>query len=330
MTRKKENATLLRRRPDGIAMMLTVGGGAMLGAAIGSRLADREAARRQSRSADRRAFVPDVRPYRQQDDTAPVAPFEKPSPPIATPAERPRGRRRLLGVAYVLALLLALSGASVIGVGLASQREIPQPPPAPPEVAVQPTSPASDAVRVRAAAASRERFREVTPPRQEVTAEEPAPLALPPSKPVALDIPSIEVHSVVRHLGLTDEGELETPAGRHYNDAAWYRNSPTPGSLGPSILLGHVDSAEHGPSVFFRLGEMRAGDEVKVTRADGSLAVFVVDEVRRFPKKDFPTELVYGDIDHAGLRILTCGGPFDEVSGHYVDNIVVFASLVEK
>ena len=147
------------------------------------------------------------------------------------------------------------------------------------------------------------------------------------SKPVTLTIPSIGVSSAVQHLGQEADGTLETPAGRRYDEAAWYRHSPTPGSLGPAILLGHVDSAANGPSVFFRLGELRAGDLVSVGRADGSTAVFVVDEVRRYAKDDFPTKLVYDDIDHSGLRILTCGGAFDASAGHYVDNVIVFASL---
>ena len=148
------------------------------------------------------------------------------------------------------------------------------------------------------------------------------------SKPVSLDIPAIDVHSVVQELGLDATGALEVPApGPHYDEAAWYRHSPTPGSLGPAIIMGHVDSAINGPSVFFRLGELRPGDRVSVTRADGSIATFVVDEIHEYQKDDFPTHLVYGDIQNAGLRILTCGGAFDSSTGHYVDNVVVFASL---
>jgi hypothetical protein len=37
---------------------------------------------------------------------------------------------------------------------------------------------------------------------------------------------------------------------------------------------------------------------------------------------------VYGPLDHAGLRLITCGGPFDSGAGHYVDNIVVYADLL--
>jgi sortase (surface protein transpeptidase) len=145
-----------------------------------------------------------------------------------------------------------------------------------------------------------------------------------------LDIPSIGVHSNVQHLGQAADGALEVPApGPHYDEAAWYRYSPTPGSKGPAILLGHVDSVTRGPSVFFRLGELKAGDRVSVTRADDSTALFVVDEVHSYPKNDFPTKLVYRDIDHAGLRLITCGGAFDDSTGHYLNNIVVFASLVD-
>jgi len=89
-----------------------------------------------------------------------------------------------------------------------------------------------------------------------------------------------------------------------------------------------VDSAAAGPSVFFELGRLRPQDEIRVTRADGQVAVFAVDGVRRYPKDHFPTQLVYGNLDYAGLRLLTCGGRFDRSTGHYVDNVVVFASLV--
>lgn len=155
------------------------------------------------------------------------------------------------------------------------------------------------------------------------------PLSLPSSDPVALDIPAIGVQSTLLHLGLTVERRLEVPApGPDYNKAAWYKHSVTPGSLGPAILLGHVDSAAEGPSVFYKLGDLQPQDRVLVTRADGQVAVFAVDMIGRYPKDDFPTALVYGETDHAALRLITCGGVFDRGTGHYLDNIVVFATLV--
>jgi hypothetical protein len=58
------------------------------------------------------------------------------------------------------------------------------------------------------------------------------------------------------------------------------------------------------------------------------MAVFTVDQVLRYPKTRFPTQLVYGNADHAALRLLTCGGPIDPATGHYRDNVIVLASLV--
>jgi sortase (surface protein transpeptidase) len=157
---------------------------------------------------------------------------------------------------------------------------------------------------------------------------QPTPLVLPASRPVSIAIPAIGVKASVMRLGRAADNTLEVPQpGPHYDDAGWYRYSPTPGELGPSVIVGHVDSAKNGPSVFWRLGTLRKNDRVRVTRTDGSVAVFEVDDVRLFRKKAFPTKLVYGNTDHAALRLITCGGPFDG-AGHYRDNVVVLASLV--
>jgi hypothetical protein len=80
--------------------------------------------------------------------------------------------------------------------------------------------------------------------------------------------------------------------------------------------------------VFYKLGDLEPRDRLLVTRADGQVAVFRVDEVGRYPKDDFPTALVYGETDYAALRLITCGGVFDRGTGQYLDNIVVFATLV--
>jgi sortase (surface protein transpeptidase) len=147
------------------------------------------------------------------------------------------------------------------------------------------------------------------------------------SAPVALSIPAIGVRSAVRRLGQAADGSIEVPApGPHYDQVGWYRFSPTPGSLGPAVIVGHVDSAANGPSVFWRLGSLHPRDLVRIRRSDGSVAVFAVDDVHRFRKTQFPTHLVYGNTNNAALRLITCGGPIE--GGHYRDNIVVRASLV--
>jgi sortase (surface protein transpeptidase) len=116
---------------------------------------------------------------------------------------------------------------------------------------------------------------------------------------------------------------MEVPAPA---DAGWYSRGPSPGALGPAVIAGHV-TWNGAPEVFYRLSTMRRGDQVSVTRKDGKTAVFTVTRVAQFSKSRFPTREVYGQIDHAGLRLITCGGTYDAARGKYLDNVVVFAKL---
>jgi sortase (surface protein transpeptidase) len=113
------------------------------------------------------------------------------------------------------------------------------------------------------------------------------------------------------------------------DEAAWYKNSVTPGQIGTAVIEGHVDS-EVGPAVFFRLGALHPGDHIDVALADGMTAVFRVTGVREYAKIDFPTEMIYGHTNYASLRLVTCGGTFDKATGHYLSSVVVFASLVSS
>lgn len=169
-----------------------------------------------------------------------------------------------------------------------------------------------------------------------VTAPETAPPASPaatPSAPppVGLIIPAIGVDTPVNQVGLGPDGALEVPQpGPGYDQAAWYRGSPSPGRAGPSVIIGHVDSVRDGPSVFYDLGQLRAGDRAIVTLADGTRRDFVVERVRTVPKDAFPRLEVYGRTSGPELRLITCGGDFDSGTGHYEDNTIVFGRLADR
>lgn len=146
------------------------------------------------------------------------------------------------------------------------------------------------------------------------------------SEPVGVAIPRLGVTSGLVHLGVDSAGAMEVPTDPA--DAGWYARGPTPGALGPAVIAGHVTWNQQ-PAVFYRLSELRRGDRVEVARADGQTAEFAVSEVARFAKSQFPTRAVYGAIDHAGLRLITCGGEYDDSANRYLDNVVVFATLVD-
>lgn len=148
---------------------------------------------------------------------------------------------------------------------------------------------------------------------------------LPGSPPVGLDIPGIDVHSTdIVDLGLADDGSIEVP--RDASSPGWFTPGPAPGQLGPAVIAGHVDSTT-GPAVFYRLGQLRPGDRVEVTRADGTVAAFSIDRVLTFEKDDFPTRAVYGATTRAELRLITCSGDYDDDTG-YDSNTVAFAHLI--
>jgi sortase (surface protein transpeptidase) len=142
--------------------------------------------------------------------------------------------------------------------------------------------------------------------------------------PVRIDIPKIGVSSGLLRLGKDSKGAIVAP--KPWDVAGWYARGPRPGDPGSAVILGHVDST-NGPAVFFRLRELRPGDQVQVTRADGSVVRFGVERTEQFLKEQFPTEQVYYPTLTPELRLVTCGGTFDDTTGHYRSNIIVFAKL---
>ncbi|SHN02291.1 class F sortase [Actinacidiphila paucisporea] len=160
------------------------------------------------------------------------------------------------------------------------------------------------------------------------TTATPSARAMARSAPERLRIPGIGVDTAVMSLGLAADGAVRVPPIEAHAPAGWYDGSPTPGQIGPSVLLGHVTVGEYGDGVFRHLDRMRPGDRVTVTRADGSDAVFAVDKVQIVAKPRFPTDAVYGNVDHPALRLITCGGTRISDGGGYPDNVIVYASLV--
>lgn len=150
---------------------------------------------------------------------------------------------------------------------------------------------------------------------------------LAPSEPVRFVVPKLAIDAAFeKPLGLNADRTLSVPAA--YDTVGWYSGSPTPGELGPSVILGHVDSYE-GAAIFYHLGKLTSGDTFTVERADGSKPTFVVEKLERYPQRDFPTDQVYGPIDYAGIRLITCTGTYNYGTLRYSHNLVVYGRLVE-
>jgi LPXTG-site transpeptidase (sortase) family protein len=172
------------------------------------------------------------------------------------------------------------------------------------------TPPAPRAIEPAPRAEARDRERE--PRRRDADVADPR----------RIEIPAIGVSAPVIELGLNADKTLEVP--KDYGETGWWKGGPEPGERGAAVIAGHVDS-KTGPAVFYRLDDLRAGDEIRVHRSDGTRARFVVARLERHPKDEFPTRKVYARTGEPTLRLVTCSGDFDAASGHYVDNTIVFA-----
>lgn len=156
---------------------------------------------------------------------------------------------------------------------------------------------------------------------QDPSTPEPAPDVTPPTR---VQIPAIGVDTTLEDLAIDASGRLSAPVD--FDLAGWYSGGVVPGQVGPAIIAGHVDSPT-APAVFADLGALKSGDEIIVTLADGSALTFEVSGTTQSAKAEFPTAAVYSNVPAPELRLITCGGIFDSSTGHYLDNLIVFAEL---
>lgn len=228
-----------------------------------------------------------------------------------------KGRRRTRLLTTAVAVLLAVSGAAAVAVGIGKQDPAPPAPPA-----------ASS--RLAGGVAEPTGHPEPTETREttDTGRSRPAVPELDYSAPVHISIPRIEVSSPLLELGLDSSGAMETPQPPHVDQAGWFRPSPPPGIPGATVIAGHVTWNQE-PEVFFRLGDLRKGDTVKVRRADGITTTFEVYRIGSFPKDGFPTQAVYNQPDRSELRLITCGGEYDAVNHRYLSNVIAWARIVD-
>ncbi|WP_411101515.1 class F sortase [Streptomyces sp. cmx-4-9] len=153
---------------------------------------------------------------------------------------------------------------------------------------------------------------------------------LTPSVPDRITIPAIGVDAPLDTVALDARGVMQEPDFAKPQDAAWYRQGPTPGEPGAAAVVGHMDTPQAPEAVFYNLKRLKKDQQVEVHRQDGSTAVFAVDDVETYKKDAFPTDKVYGDTRGAAeLRLITCGGNLTK-DRHWDANVIVFAHLTGK
>lgn len=153
-----------------------------------------------------------------------------------------------------------------------------------------------------------------------IKAKEPGALA----RPVTVIMQSTDIAAPVRPVGVARDGQMEIPPNPRV--MGWYRFGAVPGerSGGSVVLAGHLDSKLFGLGPLARLRDMRPGDPVEVTLADGTRRTYRVTGLERFDRQALP-DFLFSRSGPERLRVITCGGEYDAEAGGYRQNLVVTA-----
>lgn len=140
--------------------------------------------------------------------------------------------------------------------------------------------------------------------------------------PVQLSIPDLEVDGPVVPAGVNGENELDVPPDAR--TLVWYRHGPSPGEPGSAVIAGHLNW-QGVTGLFANLASTPVGATVTVTYDDGSQRAFTVTSVELVPKPDVSVNGVFARGGEQVLRLVTCGGEFDDSVNSYQSNVVVTA-----
>ena len=151
------------------------------------------------------------------------------------------------------------------------------------------------------------------------------PAVVPPAR---LGIPAIGVDARVVAVGVDPRtGEFAVPAT--VNVVGWYRFGPGLEAVaGSAVIAGHVDSAEQGRGALLRLRELAPKARIDVTGADGRTRTYHVIARAEYDKARVPLEQAFARDGAPRLTLITCGGPFDDRTRRYRDNVLVTALRV--
>jgi sortase (surface protein transpeptidase) len=142
--------------------------------------------------------------------------------------------------------------------------------------------------------------------------------------PLSVQIPTLQVKADVVPVTVDSTGSLGVPADP--STLGWWAGGELPGSAaGATVIDGHVDAAATGAGALFELRNIQVGDTVTVT-GDGPAVRYRIIGVHEYNKDDLPAAALFTRTGPPRLVLVTCGGPFNEVTHHYRDNIVAFGT----
>ena len=168
-------------------------------------------------------------------------------------------------------------------------------------------------------------------PTQVPTTAPPTPVAQGDPRLAALDItrlvvPKIGINAPIVVLGILPDGTMASPKGP--TEVAWYTFSSKPGEVGNVVMAGHLDYINYGAAVFYRLRDLRPGDDLQVVLSDGTQVKYVVESVTSYDEATAPIADIVGRTPNEAITLITCAGSFDRTSREYSKRLVVRGARV--
>lgn len=161
---------------------------------------------------------------------------------------------------------------------------------------------------------------------------EPKPSAfaswqVPTDEPRYIFIPAIGVRAVVKPTWQTKDGAIGTPTNIY--DTSWYVHSAKPGQPGATFIDGHVSSWA-SPGVFYKLKDLRPGDEIQIEKGDGTWVTYRVAKKVFYAYNDVNMKQTLAPInpDKSGLTLMTCAGDVMPHTNTFSQRIAVFAEEI--
>ncbi len=151
-----------------------------------------------------------------------------------------------------------------------------------------------------------------------------ATYSVAPTLPRTIVIPKLGVDARILRLGVKSNNELRAPA--NIFDAGWYDGSAKPGEAGAMLIDGHVSGpTQHG--VFYGLKTLAGGDQIMVSRGDGKIFTYRVQQVKTYDadKVDMAAALTPVIAGKPGLNLISCSGSVDSTGTGFTQRTVVFA-----
>ncbi|MFJ8386592.1 class F sortase [Streptomyces sp. NPDC094438] len=141
-----------------------------------------------------------------------------------------------------------------------------------------------------------------------------------PSPPVEIQGPAGWRASVVP-VGATRDGALLLPQDARVG-GWWALGAPVGAARGTVLVAGHVDTRA-GLGAFAALHGLPLGTRIGVRAANGRTYPYVITARSTYPQGDLPTDLFTRDGGHR-LALVTCAGTYDQESGGYDSNLVLY------